>query len=1136
MKQTFIAPCFSAIRPLKDLRSRRIQGAVPLDRSRASQRARLAKPTHNLESHPTMSGNRSPVPLPPFAPAFLRVRPTAVDSAVRPLKARPAATPCTRRPTTRLFGCLRRAVLALGCVLVAPLWMAAQDGAGTIAGRVQTGGRFLHNARVTVDAANREVFTNAAGEYRITGVPAGAVEVDVFHTGFEPQTATVQVASGAVAARDFVLARRGEVDAEGSVQLAEFVVAGEREYNAQAIAINEQRFSPNLKNVVSTDAFGDINQGNIGEFLKHVPGVTIEVKDGNTPSGIQVRGFNSNYTNVTIDGGTIASTAMANTQFHSRQFVLEQANINNLSRIEVVKVPTPDMPANSLGGSVNLVSRSAFERERAELSFKAYLTANSEGLSFGKRAGAGRVKERTILPSLDLTYVLPVNERFGIVATFSHNEQFYIQDQSVPLHRWDGNGATVENPQTHEFRWSTGGNRTERTSASVKLDWKPAEGHLLEFTAQANAFRQETTNRQLTLRVGNNPADWGETFIHGSTYTPGTSGAPGGSLSGGTQLRHGLTRALGLRYTLNRGPWSAELGSNLSFSNNLVRDHEKGFFGSVGTTLVGASRIDFDDINNANGSVGRVTVYDADGDPMDPTSLTNYRMTNATGQHWEAEDELFDVRGSLRRTFDAATGPIGVKAGFAITDLERAIDYVPMQWDYVGADGVGNTEDDILQPYRDPIYSGLAPGHGRPPQEWPSPWLAHASLVDNPSWFARPSNREGDTIRNNAVRSPLVAETISAGYLMADARLLQNRLRLTGGVRYELTENEGWGMRQDNDAVYQRDAAGNLVRDDEGDPIRRPEAGAPGSGEDARLRYLYRAQYNKRDYDGTYPSLSASYNFTDSLLLRLGYAKTIGRPRTVDVVPTISVTTNLDFSSGGSSAPGWVSSSNTSLKPWEADNFDISLEYYLPGNGVVSAGVFRKDITDFFGTLRSVVDEALIEELGLTEQELGYEYTTRINVGAARIDGIELNYNQALGFLGGWAEPFTLMANYTRLNLSGENEADFSDFIPKAGNIGLQMNFGRLSAFLKWNYRGRQLRELKDDFPGAAEYIRSREQIDANIEYQLSDRFSIFVAGRNITNETNEWEVAGPVAPSWSFMQSHSRFGAQYSFGVRGTF
>jgi TonB-dependent receptor len=1021
----------------------------------------------------------------------------------------------------------------------APAARAQGEATGMIEGRVANAdnGRYLVNARVTIAGTGREAFTNRLGEYSIAGVPAGSVELRVFFTGLSEAVATVQVPAGASARQDFRLARSTASQPTGDpVEMEEFLVASSREYNAQAIAINEQRFAPNMKNVVSTDAFGEINQGNIGEFLKHVPGVTIEVKDGNTPSGIQVRGFNSNYTNVTIDGGTIASSALANTQFHSRQFVLENASIENLARIEVVKLPTPDLAANSLGGSVNLVSKSAFEREKPILYWKAYLMANGEAMSFGKSAGAGREEQRTILPNFDATYILPLGDRFGVVVTAGHTNQFFVQEQSVPLHRWSGNGASVENPQTHEYRWSIGGNLTERTTGSVKFDWKPLDGHLLEFTASANAFKQETTGRTLTLRVGNNPADWGETFTHGATFTPGASGSPGGSLGASTQERHSLTRVVGLRYTFDRGPWEIEFGSNLSWSNNRSRDLEKGFFRGVGTNLRGVTRVHFDEIDNKNGEVGKVTVFGVGGTEIDPTDIANWELTNGTGEHWQADDAINDLRLSVRRDLDLGPVPVALEIGGARNDFEREIDYAPYQWDYVGPDGVARSGDEGLSAFRDPVYSGLSPSHGRPGQDWASPWLVYESLQQNPSHWLRTTNREGDTIRNRAVRSPVVEETVTAGYFMADAKFMQNKLRLVGGARYELTENGGLGMLQDNNAVFQRDANGQLIRDANNRFIRKPEAGASGSQEDNRLRYIYRGLAHERDYDGVYPSGHLTYNIREDLIVRLGYAKTIGRPTTRDIVPTLFVGANEAWDGTGSSFPGSVSASNTSLEPWEAHNYDFSLEYYMPGNGVASVSRFYKDISNFFGTVTSVVDQALIEEYGLTQQELGYQFSTRINVGDATIKGWELNLVQPLGVFGEWGRNVSVIANYTKLDLSGSNQANFSDFIPEAGNFGVRFSIGKFSAFAKWNYRGKQLRELKNDYPGAAEYIRAREQVDANVEYQLTDRLALFAAGRNITNETNEWEVSGPVAPSWSWMQSHTRFGASWSLGVKGTF
>lgn len=1005
-------------------------------------------------------------------------------------------------------------------------------------------GRYLNNARVRVPGTTTETFTNSFGEYRLDGLPPGEVTLEVFFTGLAQQTTTVQVPAGGVEQQDFRL-RRSTGAEDGAVLLDEFTVSSTREYNAQAIAINEQRFSANPKNVVSTDSFGEINQGNIGEFLKHVPGVTIEVKDGNTPSGIQVRGFNSNYTNVTIDGGTIASSALANTQFHSRQFVLENATIENLARIEVVKLPTPDIPAHSLGGSVNLVSKSAFERKDPVFYWKVYAMGNSEALSFDKRAGAGRDKERTITPNYEFSYIHPINDRLGIVVTAGQTNQFYVTQQSVPLHVWaeegevdEDYGSSVANPVTHEYRWTVGGNLAEKTTGSVKIDWKPWDDHLLEFSASANAYKQESTGRTLTLRVGRHPVDWGETFTHGDTFVPGSSGSPGGSLGASTQERHSLTRVLGLRYTFDRGPWEIEFGSNFSWSNNRSGDIEKGFFRGVGTNLRGVSRIDFDEIDNVNGEVGRVTVYDAQGNEMDPTDLSNWELTNGTGEHWQTDDELNDLRLSIRRDFDLGDIPFALEVGGARNDFWREIDYAPYQWDYVGPDGRARSGDDFLEPFRDPVYSGLSPSHGRPGQEWASPWLVFEDLQKNPQHWLRTTNREGDTIRNRAVRSPVIEETITAGYLMGDLKFLDNRLRFVGGVRYELTENGGQGMLQDNNAVYQRDANGNFIRDPNNPSrfLRKPEAGAPNSAADNALRYIYRGLSHERDYDGYYPSAHFTYNITEDLLFRAGYAKTIGRPTTRDIVPTLFVGANEAWDGSGSSFPGSVSASNTTLLPWESDNYDVSLEYYMPGNGIASVSRFYKDISNFFGTFSTVVDQALMEEYGLTERELGYRFTTRINVGDASIKGWELNLVQPLGVFGEWGKNVSVFANFTKLDLEGSNQADFSDFIPKAANFGVNFSIGKFSAYVKWNYRGKQLREPHDAYPGANEYIRSREQLDANVEYRLTDRVAIFAAGRNITNETNEWEVSGPVAPSWSWMQSHTQFGAQYSLGVKGTF
>jgi iron complex outermembrane recepter protein len=130
------------------------------------------------------------------------------------------------------------------------------------------------------------------------------------------------------------------------------------------------------------------------------------------------------------------------------------------------------------------------------------------------------------------------------------------------------------------------------------------------------------------------------------------------------------------------------------------------------------------------------------------------------------------------------------------------------------------------------------------------------------------------------------------------------------------------------------------------------------------------------------------------------------------------------------------------------------------------------------------------------------------------------------------------MANFTHLDLHGSRitSRDWRRYIPRSRNLGMRFSFTKLSGNVLLNWRGRMLRDTANQFPGANEYIRSRYQLDGNVEYQLTRRFSVFFAGRNLTNEPTQWEVSGPGVPRWSTLTNYEDYGAQYSLGVRGTF
>ena len=194
---------------------------------------------------------------------------------------------------------LRQFVLSALLAACAPLATAADAATGTVTGRVQGAGAglYLNNARVTVRGTDRVVFTDESGTYRVPGLPAGSVTLQFFYTGHDPQDVTVAIAAGQVAERNVELVAAGATGAsmrkDGTVMLDAFRVATSRETNGDTIAINEQRFAPNLKTVISADAFGEVTDGNVGEFLKFLPGITAEydAESGSSVSSVAVRGF-----------------------------------------------------------------------------------------------------------------------------------------------------------------------------------------------------------------------------------------------------------------------------------------------------------------------------------------------------------------------------------------------------------------------------------------------------------------------------------------------------------------------------------------------------------------------------------------------------------------------------------------------------------------------------------------------------------------------------------------------------------------------------------------------------------------------------------------------------------------------------
>ncbi len=993
-------------------------------------------------------------------------------------------------------------------------------GAGSIEGRVfnVTSGNYLNNARVRIEGTALETFTNEFGEYRFAGVLPGGVRLTAFFTGLAAQTASVTVTAGRAAQHEFRLERAGATaTADSVVQLDTFVVSSERDMNAAAVAINEQRFADNIKNVVSADAFGESSEGNVAEFLKYVPGVVADIT-GYDARGIQVRGMSTEFTAITTDGAQIASGASVGT---GRNVETSSLALNNIARIEVIKSPTPDTRADMLGGTVNVISRNAFERSKPLFRYSVFLTGKDSDLDFEKHgAPQPKVAGYRIRPSFTTSYEARLSKTLGYNIGLSHNDRFtesvFLRTAWIPYGS-PSTSATAQNPVLRTTFFQTQPSRVVRTALNAGLDWKVSPRDVLSL--KANYF-----------------TGWFDQAIQNLTHEPGTAG-----ISGGPDTTRGGATAGTVTFTLNprhkedqtqganlrwehTGPvWKLNTLASYSRSSVAYSDQANGFFGNLVARLSGVA-INYDEINARE--PGRVTVLRA-GVPLDGNDANNFRLIS-TGfpESRRSLDVVTAAKASLQRDFLRQV-PLRLKAGVDLTRQDRDIRNPSPSFTFVGPDRIANTADDDIARYGliDTSYSNEPPPLGHARIVWPTPRPLFDVYKRNPEYFTQTVASMVATPANNSRK---IVETVTAPYLRFDLKFLQNRMTVTGGWRMEHTHDQGEGVLNDIRATYQQDAQGNLLRDSAGRLIRI----STDPLTIARAQYRDRGAKADKGYRTHHPSLNTTWRFSENLVARAAYARTIGRPSFGRIIPGVTV-------SEPDAATPLITVNNTGLKPYSADNYDLSLEYYFAGNGQLSAGFFRKDVKDFFGTVRTPATLDLLEQYGLSDDYLAYEFSTVDNVGEARMTGYEINYRQALGFLPRWARGVMVFTNFTDTRPQGSRSADFGGTLRRSVNWGIGLSRPRYSVNVNWNFRGKQRGSLITgaNVPsGTYIYQAARLLLDVSAEYRLRKGVALYATVRNLTNEVQNEQRYNADTPYYARNYGTTDTGAFFTLGVKGEF
>lgn len=230
----------------------------------------------------------------------------------------------------------------------------AQSGKGTVTGRVvDSAGGVLQGARIELTPGEIQRGSDAQGEFTITGIDAGTYTVTISYVGLETYSGSVEVKAGATVRSDAVLK---VASASESVIVSAERAAGEAE------EINRQRTADNVVQVLTSDVIRSLPNANMADALGRLPSVTIE-RDEGEGKYVQVRGTEPRLTNTTIDGINVPSPESG-----VRQIKFDAIPADIVESVEINKTLQANMDGDGIGGSVNLVTKTAGERPTVSVS------------------------------------------------------------------------------------------------------------------------------------------------------------------------------------------------------------------------------------------------------------------------------------------------------------------------------------------------------------------------------------------------------------------------------------------------------------------------------------------------------------------------------------------------------------------------------------------------------------------------------------------------------------------------------------------------------------------------------------------------------------------------------------------------
>lgn len=743
---------------------------------------------------------------------------------------------------------------------------------------------------------------------------------------------------------------------------------------------------------------------------------------------------------------TVDGVSVAVPDRNGRRVFMDVMPASLADRVDVFKTFTPNQEGAAIGGIIDIRTASAFDRRDGQINLSAETGKYSNDKGYNGDGLSG---------DADLTYSTRFgsDDQFGIVL-FGN---YYKRDSYVPQFEaggthyfYDAAGRSAGQPGVNSGVYPGTGAAVpgERRWYWYHNDRERKGGGMkLEFKPDADNY--------LFLR-----GFWNQATDDEDRQTDLLTHSGGGTLSNQTPTSGVLRGANGIsvqenlgQFAFDRQVWAttaggehAVLGGDLSWRLN--------YTGSL-----------FSNPENwiewrQNGAAANFA-YERKGDtyaftPLDPAAFNNdanYAPFRRQFDERRLDEDIYEGKLDFGRDFSDSWR---YELGGSARRTERNFDenrsrYLPRSGNSFTLAASGARRDDLcLAPpgaLAGQCMTVIDPGRAT------RAFAAHLAANAGQWTYDEMVNDDNNLDYN-------LTETVWAAYGLL--RFHDGPWHLTAGVRYEDTRT---------------DAAG-----------RRLRGGQWGAVE------------NSSSYNDILPSLNAAYDIGDDLKLRGALSRSIGRAPFNAIAP-VGESLTVD----GSQVT--LSRANPDLKPRQADNADLGLDWYLDnGQGILSANLFYKKVkNEFFTTTQN-------QSITLDGQTVTADVTQLVNAGQPiDIYGLEINLVKNFDFLPEPLDGLGIQANLTLLDTNFKQRMNDGSFVElrtmvgqanRSYNLALFYEKGPVSARLAYNYVGMKLTERVNTATAYRNrYDGADKSLDVKATYRLDENWGVTLNGWNITRE-----------------------------------